>query len=380
MMSYWRGTRRDFAKTIGAGAAMLTTGPLPSIGQAKSTSIDEQFFVRPKELTLRSLQAPGPRALSFGRYNGKPEAWRKECRQKLAELLGFAPPSSATAHRLRAIEHEGVTIEAWIMKVNEALSMPAYLLLPKSSTPGRRAVMAIHGHGQVEPCLGWRDDYHHAFALRLAQAGHLVLCPELRGFGAMGDMAQSDEEHWLDYWRSDRGRQFTLVTDAFLYGQTLIGQTVEDLLRWEDWLAQLKDVNALDVVGISYGGDLAITYPVFSKRVAKIYASGTMGSFAAIFARCYNAPAHCIPWILQWMDRSDIAGLNAPRSIRLHYGEYDRPGPRNASASYNETVEPALAELRAIYRAFGAEDRVSMQVTLGRWHEMDNDDLLAFLG
>ena len=80
------------------------------------------------------------------------------------------------------------------------------------------------------------------------------------------------------------------------------------------------------------------------------------------------------------MDRSDIAGLNAPRSIRLHYGEYDRPGPRNASASYNETVEPALAELRAIYRAFGAEDRVSMQVTLGRWHEMDNDDLLAFLG
>ena len=241
MMSYWRGTRRDFAKTIGAGAAMLTTGPLPSIGQAKSTSIDEQFFVRPKELTLRSLQAPGPRALSFGRYNGKPEAWRKQCRQKLAELLGFAPPSSATAHRLRAIEHEGVTIEAWIMKVNEALSMPAYLLLPKSSTPGRRAVMAIHGHGQVEPCLGWRDDYHHAFALRLAQAGHLVLCPELRGFGALGDMAQSDEEHWLDYWRSDRGRQFTLVTDAFLYGQTLIGQTVEDLLRWMSWASPMAE-------------------------------------------------------------------------------------------------------------------------------------------
>lgn len=159
-------------------------------------------------------------------------------------------------------------------------------------------------------------------------------------------MTFSDERHWLDYWCSRRNRQFTLVTDAFLYGRTLIGQTVEDLLRWESWLAEAKGVETFDVAGISYGGDLAVTYPVFSRRVRKIYASGTMGSFAAIFGRCYNAPAHCIPGVLQWMDRSDIAGLNAPRPIRLHFGELDTPGPHNASASYNETVEPALAELR----------------------------------
>jgi hypothetical protein len=79
------------------------------------------------------------------------------------------------------------------------------------------------------------------------------------------------------------------------------------------------------------------------------------------------------------MDRSDIAGLNAPRPIRLHYGEKDTPGPRNNSASYNETVEPALAELRTIYRAFGAESAISLRVTPGAWHEMDNRDLQQFL-
>jgi hypothetical protein len=205
------------------------------------------------------------------------------------------------------------------------------------------------------------------------------LCPELRGFSTLADMARSDENHWLDYWGGERGGQFTLATDAFLYGKTMVGQTVEDLVRWENWLSEMKDVKVFDTAGISYGGDLVITYPVFSKRINRIYTSGSMGSFVPVFARCYNAPAHCIPGVLQWMDRSDIAGLSAPRPIRLHYGELDKPGLHNASASYNETVEPALAELRAIYKAFGAEDRISMHVTPGRGHEFENEDLLAFL-
>ena len=79
------------------------------------------------------------------------------------------------------------------------------------------------------------------------------------------------------------------------------------------------------------------------------------------------------------MDRSDIAGLSAPCPIRLTYGELDTPSPRNNSAAYNETVQPALAELQRIYQAFGAESQVSLYVTPGSWHEMDNEDLRKFL-
>jgi len=257
--------------------------------------------------------------------------------------------------------------------------MPAYLLIPESGGRSGHAVMAVHGHGFAPPCVGSRDDYHHQFALRLAQAGHLVLCPELRGFGVMCDMANSSDKHWLDYWGSRRGRQFTLVSDAFLYGKTIVGQTVEDLIRWENWLAEARNIKVFDTAGISYGGDLVLTYPVFTKRINRIYASGSLGSFSPVFARCYNAPAHCIPGILQWMDRSDIAGLNAPGPIRIHYGELDTPGPKNASASYNETVEPAMKELRDIYRAFGAEKNITMRVTPNSWHEFENEDLVAFL-
>src|SRR5207248_915823 len=140
------------------------------------------------------------------------------------------------------------------MDVNADLSLPAYLLVPaKPPAPGQ-AVVAIHGHGDIEPCLGQRDDYHHQFALRLAQAGHLVLCPEVRGFGLLNDMAADRPGHRLDYWNQARrvnDRQFTLVTDALLKGETLIGETVGDLLRWEEYLARQHGVKAVKVAGIS---------------------------------------------------------------------------------------------------------------------------------
>lgn len=344
-----------------------------------STAPSDDFYVRHDELTLHARLADGARRLSFGNFSGDREAWREACRAKYAELLGFAPPNPVDAKHLRSVECDGVTIEAWVMPVDERLTLPGYVLIPSGGHRSGRAVYAIHGHGRVEPCLGERDDPHHMFALRAAQAGHLVLCPELRGFGALADLSRGDDDQWLDYWESRRGRHFPLVTESFLRGRTLIGPTIADLLRWEDWLARTRGIESFDVAGLSYGGDLAFMYPALSERVARLYVSGSFGSFAGIFSRCYNAPAHCIPGVLPWMDRSDIAGLNAPRPIRIHYGELDTPGPDNASAAYNETVEPALAELRAIYRAFDAEDQVSLRVTPQRGHEFEMDDLLAFL-
>lgn len=362
------------------GAGALSLAPQLIKTRERQAGIDARFFVQSDELTLRALQTPGSRALSFANFGGTRDEWRTACKAKLAELIGFEPPSNGTATRLRTIQYAGVTIEAWIMTVSDSLSMPAYLLYPESGGRPGRAIMAVHGHGRAEPCIGRENDYHHEFALRLAQAGHLVLCPELRGFGEMCDMTRSSDEHWLDYWGSRRGRQFTLVTDGFLFGKTVIGQTVEDIVRWENWLAREKNIEVFDTAGISYGGDLVITYPVFTDRIDKIYTSGSMGSISGVFSRCYNAPAHCIPSMLEWMDRSDVAGLNAPNPIRLHYGELDTPGPDNASASYNETVGPALEELRTIYRAFDSEGRISMRVTPGTGHEFEIDDLVRFFG
>lgn len=341
--------------------------------------MDRQFLVDRAELTLRFTHPTGSRRLSFHQYQGSPAEWQRVCRDQLRALLAISTvePGEVTAVRTQRVD--GVEIQALIMQVDETLSIPAYLLQPAKPAMVEKAVMAIHGHGEVGPCIGLDDDYHHQFALELAQAGHRVLCPELRGFGALRDLAHGSAGRRLDYWTWEGGPMaYSLVTDGFLYGQTLVGQTVEDLLRWESWLHHAQGVEQVAVAGISYGGDLALMYPVFSNRITRIFASGTLGSFAAIYSRCYNAPAHCVPGILEWMDRADIAGLNAPRPLAIHYGELDTPSEKNYSASYNETVGDSLKELREIYRAFDAEGAVELTTTPNKGHEMDIEALLRF--
>jgi hypothetical protein len=348
-----------------------------SVGTDETEKL-QSFLITKSELSLKYSHAPALCSLSFQKTNLPPELWKKMAKEKLKEILKISEKiDSGDVKELRKMEFQGITIHALVMTIEENLSIPAYLLTPDPHKSQKSAVLAIHGHGSVEPTIGLVDDYHHFYALELAKDGHLVLAPELRGFSTLNDLAEQTDINRLDYWIG-RYSQFTLVTDGFLYGNSLIGETVEDLLRWEEWLAETFDVQEIDVAGISYGGDLATIYPVFSGRIRKIFASGTLGSFSVIFLRCYNAPAHCIPGILEWMDRSDIAGLNAPRPIVLHYGELDTPSPTNASASYNETVPRSLKELTNIYKAFGAEDAVRLIVTPGKFHEMDIPRLLEF--
>ena len=206
-----------------------------------------------------------------------------------------------------------------------------------------------------------------------------MFVPELRGFGALSNPAIQVPGTTLRYWRWDAPMAYSVQTDAFLYGHSMLGETIADLLQWEAWLVASQRIEAIDVAGISWGGDLACTYPIFSDRVESIFASGTLGSFAEVFRTAGNAPAHCLPGVLQWFDRSDIAGLNAPTPIALHYGELDVPGPDNHSAAYNESVPGSLAELRAIYAAAGGPEP-ELIISAGLGHELDLDALTGWLG
>ncbi len=349
--------------------------------EVKELTPEEQkwadFLITRDEINLNFKEDEPARRYSFNNFRGTKDQWKRETKARFSQLIGFQYPETGRVEVLRVEEFDGVEISALKMKISDDLTIPAYVLKPAGREADKSAVMAIHGHGRVEPAIGQYDDYHHKFAWELANDGHLVIAPELRGFSKLSNMAYHDTLNILDYWEGKW--QFTLATDGFLYGHTIIGATVEDLIRWENWFSEKYSVKELDVCGISYGGDLTIYYPVFSERVNRIFCSGSMGSFTWIFRSCYNAPAHCIPDVLNWMDRSDIAGLNYPSPIMIHYGEYDTPSHDNASAANNPSGPPAYDELRSIYKSFGNEDLISWLLTKGSHHEMDIPALLKFL-
>ena len=341
-------------------------------------SSHDALTLKYSDAVLRLKHGNGARTLSFKAGIDFP-AWRKCTLDTLSDLLGIdAKRTSYDVVVLRKHEVDGVIISVVQMRINDDVYIPAYFLEPKKRT-GHFPVMAIHGHGEAEACIGLRQDYHHGFALFLAQNGYTVLCPELRGFGVLKDMARDIDGAKLDYWNWGGHMAYSLVSEANLHGKPLIGQTVEDLLAWEDWLLGQCEATQVHVTGISYGGDLALLYPTFSHRTRSIFASGTLGSFSVIFSRCYNAPAHTIPAVLKFMDRSDIAGLNAPTPIAIHYGDLDQPSPKNHSASFNQSVPQSMKELQSIYAAAGAQSEPQLLVTAGKGHEMDNAQLLAFI-
>ena len=335
------------------------------------------------ELVLKADPGTPVRQLAYATSDLPFQQWADQARERTFDLIGTPEQSSRLSGEVaRTVTDPDVTTAVIQLHISDHLSLPGYLSWPRDrDTSAQRIVLALHGHGEVEACLdiaGVTEDYHHRFSHRLAQQGFSVFTPELRGFGALYDIAAQDDQAQLRYWRWGQPMAYTTQTDAFLYGRTLMGDTIHDLLAWEDWLANQYSIDAIDVAGISWGGDLACSYPLYSTRVRSIFASGTLGSFTHTFRIAGNAPAHCIPGVLRWLDRSDIAGLNAPTPIAIHYGAHDTPRPRNESAAYNQTAHTAFAELQGIYAAADAPPP-ELIISDDLAHEMDINALSAWL-
>jgi cephalosporin-C deacetylase-like acetyl esterase len=336
------------------------------------------ILIQKEELILKHSYKLPEKSFAYKDFED-PSIWQDKCRSKLQELIAS---DFNIEERTFEIHHTTITdfgtVHSLIMHVNENLSLPGYLLLPKI-IKHEMPVIAVQGHAyDVKGILGIKDDYHHGFGRELCLAGFVTLVPELRGFGTIVNLAENDGRK-LIYYNWGELMTYTLVTDAFIKGYTLVGDTVNDLYAWRSYLLKFtKKANYL-IAGISYGGDLSLILSALDKKIEKTFASGTLGSLEQIFDTCYNAPAHCIPNILKFMDRQEIAQCIAPRSLAIHYGELDKPSPQNSSAAYNETAIPVFSKVKYFYERMGAENNIKFIITPNLKHEMDNNVLINYM-
>lgn len=289
------------------------------------------------------------------------EPWRARVRIRLAAMLGPHPaPVPLNVETTETVDCGAYTRERIVFDAEATMAVPAYLLVPhtrRHEAPGT-AVLAIHGHGPGKTLIcGMEtgepgDDYAHA----LASLGHVVLAPDLRGFGERAEWMPSDHYHC----------NWDLVC-ATMAGVSMLERNVWDMQRALDVLSvhPLVDANRIGAAGFSYGGTTTLFLAALDARVRAAVVAGYLSSWQA---------AHEVPWNmcgsqilsgqLGAIEHLDVAALVAPRPLLVESGTDDPIFPIGAARA-------TVARLRAIYATLDAPaDALVHDVFDGdhRWH------------
>lgn len=230
--------------------------------------------------------------------------------------------------------------------VEPGFRIPAYLLVPNDAS-GAPGIVYWHGHnsgGKDEPVAvnGYQQDnnYHHAAAARLAEAGYVVLAPDIRTFGETGD------------W--DEHVHFSQALN--LHGFVALGVFLADAVKAVDVLSAQPEVDPerIGTAGISLGGQMALYLAAIDHRVEVAVVEGYFGSVRDTLLRMNADACQYAHALSMTMDIPDVALIAAPRPILFTVGQ------RDPFWKYS-TAEAAFARVAEGYALLGVGDRVRLE-------------------
>ncbi|HEX7057105.1 MAG TPA: alpha/beta hydrolase family protein [Bacilli bacterium] len=305
-------------------------------------------------------------------------SYRTMLLRKLPQLLGkFSAQFPAMApSTLESVHIHSYTRKLIAYSTAEHLRATAYLLLPDRLAPNPMAILALHGHGDghkevvgishegaEQPAEAGDSRY---FAHKLAMMGHIVIAPEMLGFGTRRwkERAFAGEERYSCY---------SLATQLLLCGKTLAGLRVFEARRAIDLLPELTGGQArrIGCVGFSGGGMIAALVSALDKRICKTVISGYTNTFQGSIMSVRHCLDNYIPGILKLAEMPDIIGLIAPRPLFVEAGANDPLFPV-------KHVRQAYSRLTEIYRHYHAERQLALDIFPGK-HEFSGRRSLAWL-
>ena len=160
---------------------------------------------------------------------------------------------------------------------------------------------------------------------------------------------------------------------SLMFGTTVIGQRVLDLVRTLDMLADRDDVDAsaIGIFGISGGATASLFASAVDDRFAAVALSGYVTSFRASVLSMEHCICNVVPGLLADAEMVDIALSLTPRPLLLEAGRSDPIFPIAAA-------EAAARRIREGYTALGAGDRFELDVFDGG-HEVSGARAFDFL-
>lgn len=310
-------------------------------------------------------------ALAFsGKTKAEWRAWRRKLAARLRQLLGDFP--RPVPLRPEVVEREDlgdVIREKVVFDSERDMSVPAYVLIPKSRKRGERlpAVLSCHGHGVgkafpagVDQSLGEYRDH----AVLLALRGYVTMAPDWRRFGERAD----DPEHY-------RGRDPCNVNfiKGSLLGVNLLALDIWDAMRCLDYLQRRPEVNPdrIGTAGNSFGGTMSMFTAAVDDRVKCAIVSCYLNTFEQFAIRQGNfCGSQYLPGLRKWAELADVCGLISPRPLLIIAGKQDEGFPFHATLK-------AYRQLRRIYAAAGASDRLDLDAFDGG-HRFNPDKALPW--
>jgi dienelactone hydrolase len=291
--------------------------------------------------------------------------WQNKLRTKLEEIIGLNEIASRTPINpnpqiLEQKDMGDYTKAKMAITTESGVRIHFYLLKPKNVEGKLPLVITPHGHSK-----NGADNYIGIFhneqekqdiiegqrdiALQAVKQGYIAIAPWMRGFG---DLRLAEDKE-ADETYSDRKLQMR----AILFGRTLIGERVWDMMKILDYALQRNDVdsNRIAITGNSGGATVSLFTAACDKRIS----IAAPCSYFCTFEHSIGSIRHCecnyLPKIMKFAELYDIAGLICPRPILIVSGKDDDIFPVKG-------VKTAFSELQKIYKAGEAAEDCKLYI------------------
>jgi len=265
-------------------------------------------------------------------------------RARLWGLLGDLPePASPPRVKTRTEERNGqYRLERLTLDLNGIEDVQAQVVLPLEGRGPFPWIVFNHSHGGYYD-LGKReltDGVAYRFptpmAVDLTRAGFAAISIDHWGFGA----------------RKGAG-EHPLFLNMLWAGRVMWGMMVFDTVRVVDYLLTRADVDPsrIGTTGMSMGSTMAWWHAALDTRVACCVDTCCLTEFASFQAHGgMHGAFYYVPSLLKHFTTAEINALIAPRPHLSLAGEKDPLTPV-------EGLDLVDAELKAVYRALGAESK-----------------------
>ncbi|MBR7117488.1 MAG: acetylxylan esterase [Clostridia bacterium] len=266
------------------------------------------------------------------RYNEERDydAWRKDLKAKLIELIGDMPERVPLNIQIEwKEERDDFTEYRFVFDSEADTSVPAHLLIPRGVKLPCPVVICLQGHStgmhiSLARAIYDKDDEtildgDRDFALQIVREGYAALVLEQRAFG---ERISQRIIHHNPYYRTTC---YLPAMAAQLLGRTFIGERVHDIMCAIDALGEFSEIDTDRVacMGNSGGGTATYYAACLDERIKVAMPSCSVCSFEQSIGTLYHCACNYVPGIAKYMDMGDMAALIAPRKLIVVAGRVD---------------------------------------------------------